>query len=169
MEKKTINITIDGQSFQIGAGKTILEGCREVGVKIPSLCYLKDVSSNASCGICVVEVKGAKSLVRSCVTQASEGMEVKTHSPAINQARITNLELLLANHPKDCLICERNGNCELQDLCALLGIKETPYEQTKPVEKIDDTSLSLVRNPQKCIFMRTMRCRLFRCADSICN
>lgn len=151
MEKKTINITIDGQSFQIGAGKTILEGCREVGVKIPSLCYLKDVSSNASCGICVVEVKGAKSLVRSCVTQASEGMEVKTHSPAINQARITNLELLLANHPKDCLICERNGNCELQDLCALLGIKETPYEQTKPVEKIDDTSLSLVRNPQKCI------------------
>ena len=151
MEKKTINITIDGQSFQIGAGKTILEGCREVGVKIPSLCYLKDVSSNASCGICVVEVKGAKSLVRSCVTQASEGMEVKTHSPAINQARVTNLELLLANHPKDCLICERNGNCELQDLCALLGIKETPYEQTKPVEKIDDTSLSLVRNPQKCI------------------
>jgi len=151
MEKKTINITIDGQSFQIGAGKTILEGCREVGVKIPSLCYLKDVSSNASCGICVVEVKGAKSLVRSCVTQASEGMEVKTHSPAINQARITNLELLLANHPKDCLICERNGNCELQDLCALLGIKETPYEQTKPVEKADETSPSLVRNPQKCI------------------
>jgi iron-only hydrogenase group A len=151
MEKKKINITIDGQSFQIGAGKTILEGCREIGVKIPSLCYLKDVSSNASCGICVVEVKGAKSLVRSCVTQASEGMEVKTHSPAINQARITNLELLLANHPKDCLICERNGNCELQDLCALLGIKETPYEQTKPVEKIDDTSLALVRNPQKCI------------------
>ena len=151
MEKKVINVTIDGKKMQVGAGKTILESCKELGIRIPSLCYLKDVSSNASCGICVVEVKGAKSLVRSCVASIADGMEIKTHSPAINQARITNLELLLANHPKDCLVCERNGNCELQDLSSVLGIKETPFSRTKPEALKDDTSLSLIRDPNKCI------------------
>ncbi|MEN6618638.1 MAG: NADH-dependent [FeFe] hydrogenase, group A6 [Rikenellaceae bacterium] len=151
MENKKINITVDGIAYQVKEGKTILETCKEIGINIPSLCYLKDVSTNASCGICVVEVKGAKTLVRSCVSKASEGMDIKTHSPAINQARTTNLELILANHPKDCLICERNGNCELQEMTATLGIKETPYCKTKSVEKIDDTSLSLIRTPEKCI------------------
>jgi iron-only hydrogenase group A len=151
MENKFINIIVDNRPYQVLKGSTILETCKEIGIKIPSLCYLKDVSSNASCGICVVDVKGAKTLVRSCITQVNEGMEITTHSPAINQARTTNLELLLANHPKDCLICERNGNCELQELTVTLGIKDTPYAKTKPVEKIDDTSLSLVRNPEKCI------------------
>lgn len=151
MEKKVINVTIDGKKMLVGAGKTILESCKELGIRIPSLCYLKDVSSNASCGICVVEVKGAKSLVRSCVASIADGMEIKTHSPAINQARITNLELLLANHPKDCLVCERNGNCELQDLSSVLGIKETPFARTKPEAVKDDTSPSLIRDPNKCI------------------
>jgi len=150
MEKK-ITITVNGREHKVSAGKTILESCKEIGIEIPSLCYLKDVSHNASCGICVVEVKGARTLVRSCVTQASEGMVVKTNSPSIDEARKTNLELILANHPKDCLICERNGNCELQDLTATLGIKEASYGKTKPVDPIDDTSLSLVRNPEKCI------------------
>lgn len=151
MENGMINITIDGKKFQTTGGKTILESCKELGIKIPSLCYLKDVSSNASCGICVVEVKGAKNLVRSCVSSAFEGMEIKTHSPIINEARITNLQLLLANHPKDCLICERNGNCELQDLSSVLGVKDTPFQQTKPHFENDETSLSLVRDPNKCI------------------
>ncbi|MCK9305390.1 MAG: NADH-dependent [FeFe] hydrogenase, group A6 [Bacteroidales bacterium] len=150
MEKK-INITVNGKEYKVNAGKTILESCKEIGIEIPSLCYLKDVSHNASCGICVVEVKGARTLVRSCVTQAAEGMVVKTNSPSIDEARRTNLELLLANHPKDCLICERNGNCELQDLTATLGIKEASYEKTKPVAPIDNTSPSLVRTPEKCI------------------
>ncbi|MDX9781551.1 MAG: NADH-dependent [FeFe] hydrogenase, group A6 [Bacteroidales bacterium] len=151
MEKRKITITIDGRQYQIKEGKTILESCKELGISIPSLCYLKDISSNASCGICVVEVKGAKSLVRSCVTAASDGMEVKTHSPAINQARIMNLQLLLANHPKDCLMCERNGNCELQDLSSVLGVRDTPFDMTKPVVAKDDTSLALIRDPNKCI------------------
>ncbi|GAB1374959.1 NADH-dependent [FeFe] hydrogenase, group A6 [Bacteroidales bacterium] len=151
MEKRIINLTIDGRSYQIKEGKTILESCKELGISIPSLCYLKDISSNASCGICVVELKGAKSLVRSCVTSASEGMEIKTHSPAVNQARVTNLQLLLANHPADCLICDRNGNCELQDISSVLGVNETPYEKTKPLLPLDETSLSLVRDPNKCI------------------
>ena len=151
MEKRIINLTIDGRSYQIKEGKTILESCKELGISIPSLCYLKDISSNASCGICVVELKGAKNLVRSCVTSASEGMEIKTHSPAVNQARVTNLQLLLANHPADCLICDRNGNCELQDISSVLGVNETPYDKTKPLLPLDETSLSLVRDPNKCI------------------
>lgn len=151
MENKKINITVDGRAYQVTEGKTILEACEGIGIKIPSLCYLKDVSHNASCAICVVEVKGARTLVRSCISNATEGMDVKTHSPLINQARTTNLELILANHPKDCLICERNGNCELQSLAATLGIKKTAFSKTKPVEKIDDTSLSLIRTPEKCI------------------
>ena len=162
MEKKKINIIVDGKEYQVTEGKTILESCREIGIKIPTLCYLKDISQNASCGICVVEVKGARTLVRSCISKATEGINITTHSAAINIARKTNLELLLANHPKDCLICERNGNCELQDLSALLGIKETPFERTKPVPKIDNSSLSLIRNPDKCILCG--RC-IAVCAD----
>ena len=162
MEKKKINIIVDGKEYQVTEGKSILESCREIGIKIPTLCYLKDISQNASCGICVVEVKGARTLVRSCISKATEGINITTHSAAINIARKTNLELLLANHPKDCLICERNGNCELQDLSALLGIKETPYERTSPVPKIDNSSLSLIRNPDKCILCG--RC-IAVCAD----
>ncbi|HBG23666.1 MAG: ferredoxin [Bacteroidetes bacterium GWF2_41_61] len=162
MENKFINVKIDGRDHQVTEGKTILEACLETGIKIPSLCYLKDVSHNASCAICVVDVKGAKSLVRSCVTSINEGMEITTHSPAINQARKTNLELILANHPKECLICERNGNCELQSLSAELGMTETSFPRTKPTEASDETSLSLVRNPDKCILCG--RC-IAVCAD----
>jgi iron-only hydrogenase group A len=151
MEKKKINVTIDGKPYEIGGGKTILESCADIGIKIPSLCYLKDVSQNASCGICVVQVKGAKSFVRSCVTEMKEGMEVTTYSPALQDARKMNLELLLANHPKDCLVCERNGNCELQDLSSRLGVKEDAFPRTKPMMEIDDTSPALMRNPDKCI------------------
>ena len=151
METKKINIIVNNKEYQVTEGGTILESCSEIGIKIPTLCYLKDISQNASCGVCVVEVKGARTLVRSCIGKVTEGINITTHSAEINDARKTNLELLLANHPKDCLICERNGNCELQDLSALLGIKETPYERTKPVPMIDNTSLSLIRNPDKCI------------------
>lgn len=151
MEKKKINVTIDGKPYEIGGGKTILESCADIGIKIPSLCYLKDVSQNASCGICVVQVKGAKSFVRSCVTEMKEGMEVTTYSPALQDARKMNLELLLANHPKDCLVCERNGNCELQELSSRLGVNEDAFPRTKPMMEIDDTSPALMRNPDKCI------------------
>jgi iron-only hydrogenase group A len=151
MENNKVNITVDGREYNVPAGTTILEACREIGIKIPSLCYMKDVSHNASCAMCVVEVKGAKNLVRSCISMVAEGMDIKTHSPLVDQARKINLELILANHPKDCLICERNGNCELQDLTSIIGIKETPFLKTKTAAKVDDTSLSLLRTPEKCI------------------
>ncbi|HEY5507746.1 MAG TPA: [FeFe] hydrogenase, group A, partial [Paludibacter sp.] len=147
-----MKITINNQPIQVKEGTTIMEACNSVGIIVPSLCYLKDVSSNASCGICVVEVKGAKSLLRSCVTQITEGMEITTNNQRIQEARKVNVELLMANHPVDCLICDRNQNCELQQLTFDLGIHQKRFVRTrKETGVLDNSSLSLVRNPDKCI------------------
>lgn len=147
-----MKITINNQSLDVLEGLTILEACKSVGFKIPTLCYLQDVSSNASCGVCVVEVKGAKSLLRSCITNVSEGMEITTNSQRVMEARKMNVELLLANHPQDCLICDRNQNCELQELTFTFGIKEKRFVRTRKTHlEIDNSSLSLTRDPEKCI------------------
>jgi iron-only hydrogenase group A len=147
-----MEININNRPVQVAEGATILEACRSVGIEVPTLCYLKDVSQNASCGVCVVEVKGAKSLLRSCITQVTEGMEISTNSPRAMQARKVNVELLLANHPQDCLICDRNGNCELQELTHALGISARRFVRTRKELLVkDETSLSLVRDPEKCI------------------
>lgn len=147
-----MQITINGQTIDVQDGLTIMDACQIAGIEIPSLCYLKDVSSNASCGICVVEVKGARSLLRSCITQITEGMEIVTKSQRVMDARRMNLELLLANHPQDCLICDRNENCELQQLTFDLGIHGMRFVRTrKEILPKDETSASLVRDPEKCI------------------
>ncbi|HOF98797.1 MAG: NADP-reducing hydrogenase subunit HndC [Bacteroidetes bacterium ADurb.BinA395] len=147
-----MKITINHQPVDVKDGITIMEACQSVGIDIPSLCFLKDISSNASCGICVVEVKGARSLLRSCITKVAEGMEILTTSPRVLEARKVNVELLLANHPQDCLQCDRNLNCELQRLSFELGIKERHFVRTrKKYLPKDETSLSLVRDPEKCI------------------
>jgi len=147
-----MEININNRPVQVAEGTTVLEACRFAGIDVPSLCYLKDVSHNASCGVCVVEVKGAKSLLRSCITQVTEGMEISTNSPRAMLARKVNVELLLANHPQDCLICDRNGSCELQELSHALGINDRRFVRTRKGQlKKDETSLSLVRDPEKCI------------------
>lgn len=147
-----MQITINGQTIDVQDGLTIMDACQIAGIDIPSLCYLKDVSSNASCGICVVEVKGARSLLRSCITQITEGMEIVTNSQRVMNARRMNLELLLANHPQDCLICDRNENCELQQLTFDLGMHGMRFVRTrKEILPKDETSASLVRDPEKCI------------------
>lgn len=147
-----MQITINGQTIEVQDGLTIMDACAIAGIDIPSLCYLKDVSSNASCGICVVEVKGARSLLRSCITQITEGMEIVTNSQRVMDARRMNLELLLANHPQDCLICDRNENCELQQLTFDLGMHGMRFVRTrKEILPKDETSASLVRDPEKCI------------------
>ena len=154
LEKKTAacEITINGRKYQAGAGRTILEVCAEAGYAIPTLCHMPEVSSNASCGVCVVEVKGAKSLLRACVTKITEGMEILTATKRVLAARRTNVELLLANHPKDCLSCLRNNNCELQSIASDLGITEVRFAPTKlKPEPLDTSSPSLVRDPNKCI------------------
>ncbi len=147
-----MKIKINNQLVDVTEGITIMEACRSVGIHVPSLCYLKDVSHNASCGVCVVEVKGAKSLLRSCITQVAEGMDISTVSERAMQARKLNVELLLANHPQDCLICDRNGNCELQQITHFLGINSKRFVRTrKEYYPKDESSLSLVRDAEKCI------------------
>lgn len=147
-----MKIVINNQSVEVNEGITIKDACHSVGINVPSLCYLKDVSSNASCGICVVEVKGARSLLRSCITQVTDGMEITTNNQRVMDARKVNVELLLANHPQDCLICDRNQNCELQQITFDLGINSKRFVRTrKEYLQIDDSSLSLVREPEKCI------------------
>jgi iron-only hydrogenase group A len=147
-----MKVIIDNVNFEVPDNITIMEACHHAGIRIPSLCYLKDVSSNASCGVCVVEVKGARSLIRSCITRITEGMEIVTSSQRIHQARKVNVELLMANHPQDCLSCDRNQNCELQKLTYDFGITERRLPRTrKYVMAKDVSSLSLNRDPEKCI------------------
>lgn len=163
MENKTqVNVKIDGKAYQIEKGSTILKACKNAGIDIPTLCYLEDVSKNSSCGICVVEVKGGKSLIRSCAAEVFENMEISTRTARVMEARKMNLELILANHPNDCLNCLRNQNCELQTLAYTLGVKESRFVRTKPMEKIDNSSPSIVRDPNKCILCK--RC-VNVCAD----
>ena len=117
-----IDITIDGQTIKVDSNENIVEACARAGVKIPTLCFLKDISENASCGVCVVEVEGAKSLLRSCVQKPTPGMKIRTSSPRVIQARKAAVELLLANHPDECLSCLRADTCELHTMANLLGV-----------------------------------------------
>ncbi len=104
----TVNIKINNVSYTVKAGQTILEACHEVGINIPTLCYLKEINEIGACRLCLVEVKGARGLVTSCVYPISEGMEIQTNTPRIYENRRTNLQLLLSTHNKDCLACVRN-------------------------------------------------------------
>ncbi len=147
-----MEITINNKIVEVPEGITILEACRMVGIKVPTLCYMKDVSQNASCGICMVEVKGGRTLHRSCITKVVDGMEITTNNERIQQARKMNLELLLANHPLDCQTCDRNMTCELQKMTYEFGIHERRFPRTRQKLQLrDHTSLSLNRDPEKCI------------------
>ncbi len=151
MEQNTVHLTIDGRAVSVPAGTKILDACAAAGVRVPTLCHLPEVSSNASCGVCVVEVEGAKSLVRSCVQNAGPGMVIKTNSPRVQESRRTIVELLLANHPADCLSCARNGSCELQALSDQMGVRRLPFPRTRKKPGVDDAGWSLVRDNDKCI------------------
>jgi len=146
-----IILNIDGREAYAPAGSTILEACRLAGVKVPTLCHLPGVSSNASCGLCVVEVEGAKSLVRSCVQAAAPGMRIRTSGPRVMEARRTVIELLLANHPDDCLSCLRNGSCELQAAAELMGVRQKAFPRTKKPAKPDRVGRGVMRDNDKCI------------------
>lgn len=149
-----INITIDGRPVQVPPGTTILEAARKAGVKIPTLCYLEELSVIGACRLCLVQVEGARTLVAACVAQAGEGMIVHTNTPAVRQARRINLELILSNHPRECLTCLRNTNCELQRLAAELGVDRVRFEGEMSPYGVDDSSPALVRDPRKCVLCR---------------
>lgn len=162
MEHKLVTLTIDGASVTVPAGTTVLEAAKKAHINIPTLCYLKDVNGIGACRICMVD-SGARSLQAACVLPVAEGMNVKTNTPAVREARRVNLELLLSNHDKKCLSCVRNQNCELQKLCYELGVDDGEQFAGKRNEyAIDAISPSVVRDNNKCILCR--RC-VAACAD----
>jgi NADH-quinone oxidoreductase subunit G/NADP-reducing hydrogenase subunit HndD len=151
MSEKMITVTVDGASALVEAGSRLLDACAAAGAKVPTLCHLEGVSTNASCGVCVVEVEGAKSLVRACVGKATDGMKVSTASPRVMRARRNSVELLLANHPAECLTCPRSGSCELQDMARTLGIRDLRFRRTRPAPELDLSTDGLERDNDKCI------------------
>ncbi|MGI5929369.1 NADH-dependent [FeFe] hydrogenase, group A6 [Pseudoflavonifractor sp.] len=161
MEQKMVNLKIDNIPVSVPAGTTVLEAARNAGIKIPSLCFLKDINEIGACRICVVEVKGAKSLVASCVYPVSEGMEVFTNTEKVRHSRQLTLELILSNHRMDCLTCSRSGRCELQDLARDLGIDAVRYAADNLPPQIEDSAPHLIRDNSKCVLCRrcTAVCR----------
>ena len=160
--EQNITLQIDNHIVEVAKGTTILEAARGVGIQIPSLCYmnLKDMCITnlpASCRICVVEVEGRRNLAPACATRCENGMKVKTSSLRVLNARKTVLELILSDHPNDCLICPKSGNCELQNLAVKLKIREIPFAGERNILPIE-TSPSIVRDMSKCIYCR--RCEM---------
>ena len=149
-----VNLKINGQDVCVPEGYTVLEAAREVGINIPTLCYLKDLNEIGACRMCLVEIKGAKALQASCVYPVAEGIEVFTNSEKVRKARKTTLELILSNHEKKCLTCVRNRNCELQTLADDLGVEFLRFEGENIQHEIDDKSTSLVRDNNKCVLCR---------------
>ena len=150
-----VNIKINGRDITVPAGSTILEAARMAGIQIPTLCYLKEINEIGACRICVVEVKGARSLVAACVFPVNEGMEVFTNTPKVIESRKTTLKLLLSNHRKECLSCVRSGSCELQKLCHDYGIEdENAFEGVKSRYDIDASASHMYRDNEKCILCR---------------
>ncbi|NLJ31304.1 MAG: 2Fe-2S iron-sulfur cluster binding domain-containing protein [Clostridiales bacterium] len=150
-----VNIKINGMPLSVPSGSTVLEAARMAGIDIPTLCYLKGINEIGACRMCVVEVKGARSLVASCVYPVNEGMEVQTNTPKIQKSRKMTLEMLLSVHNKDCLACKRSGNCEFQTLCNEMGIEDSNrFEGAMPDASTDESTLHLVRDNSKCILCR---------------
>ena len=149
-----INLTIDGVQVSVPAGTTVLEAARQAHIHIPTLCYLKDLNKIGACRVCVVDV-GARALQAACVYPVSEGMVVKTNTPAVRRARKTVVELLLSIHDRKCLSCSRNNNCELQDLCRDLGIEDdNRFAGERNKYDVDDLSTCVVRDNNKCVLCR---------------
>jgi NADH-quinone oxidoreductase subunit G len=153
-----VNLKINGTPVQVEAGTSILDAAKQVNIKIPTLCHNPDLPPWASCGLCIVRTAGPGSprTARACTTTVAENMDIITHDAELISVRRTVLELILSNHPSDCLQCPRNGSCELQALAADFGIRESPYRKILNGLPIDNSNPSIVLNPEKCI--RCGRC-----------
>ncbi len=157
-----IKLTIDNKEVEVKRGTTILDAAKSVGINIPTLCYLHLEDFNitnrpAGCRVCVVEVVGRRNLAPACATECTDGMVVNTHNIRVLNARKTVLELILSNHPTDCLVCAKSGNCDLQTLAHDLGIREIEYQGEQSKFK-KDMSPSIIRDIDKCIMCR--RCEM---------
>lgn len=152
---ETVNIKINGMPLTVPKDYTILQAARSAGFNIPTLCYLKDINEIGACRVCVVAVKGARSLVASCVYPVSEGLEISTNSLRVQRSRRTTLELILSNHDRRCLSCSRSGECELQVLCREYGVDaEHRFDGENPRVALDDSTEYLIRDNNKCILCR---------------
>lgn len=146
-----LKIEINGKAYEVQKGETILQALNRNGINVPTLCHMKDFIPTGACRICVVELEGSARLVSSCSFPVADGMKIWTHSPRVIEARKTIVELLLSNHPDDCLYCVRNTNCELQKLAKEYHVVERRIFGVKNKFKPDFSSVSIVRNPNKCI------------------
>ncbi len=149
MEK--VKLSINGLEIEVPSNYTVLEAAKEAGIDIPTLCFLKDINEVGACRVCLVEVEGARSLQASCVLPVREGMVINTNTKKVRSTVKTTVELILANHNRECLTCSRNRNCELQTLSEELGIEELSFQGEKREATIDDLSHSIVRDSSKCI------------------
>lgn len=145
------NIEVNNRTIEANEGEMLLDALKRSGISVPTLCHLEGLFPSGACRMCVVEVEGQRNLIPSCAFPVVPGMKVKTHSPRAIRARKTIIELLLANHPDDCLYCVRNGSCELQHLAEQLGVRHRRYVGRKNTYHEDTSSPSIVRDPAKCI------------------
>ena len=146
-----INIEVNGKIIEAKKGEMLLSALRRAGVQVPTLCHIEGLPPSGACRMCVVEVEGQRGLVPSCAFPVAEGMKVQTHSSRAVRARKTIVELLLADHPDDCLYCVRDGKCQLQSLAIELGVRQRRYSGKKSEHHLDVSSPSIVRDPAKCI------------------
>ncbi|HEX2957087.1 MAG TPA: NADH-dependent [FeFe] hydrogenase, group A6 [Chitinispirillaceae bacterium] len=146
-----INCVIDDHKLAVDKGTTIMQAAASIGIHIPHLCYHPWLSTHGSCRVCIVDVKDMGHYMPACSVPVWEGMSVQTNSPQIRQARRDIVELLIDNHPKDCQTCERDGRCELQNLAYSMGVRERLFEGERKRRTIDNRSVSVVRDPEKCV------------------
>jgi len=146
-----VNVRINNKEVSVEPGTTILEAAKRIGIDIPTLCYHPDQDRKANCRVCVVEIEGFKTLQASCSTIVCEGMNIKTNTPRVRNAREVVIELMMANHDVSCTTCPSNHHCGLQQIAADLGIRESRFENVLGTQEIDDSSPSVIRNPNKCI------------------
>ena len=150
-----VNIKINNMPLSVPKGISILEAARMAGIEIPTLCYLKKINEIGACRICMVEVKGARSLVTACVYPVNEGMEIFTNTERVRKSRKMTLELILSTHDRKCLSCVRSGTCELQQLCKEFGVDdEARFDGANPVHEYDDSAIHMIRDNGKCILCR---------------
>ena len=145
------NIEIDNRNVQANEGETILAVCKREGIKIPTLCFIEGLAPTGACRMCIVEVEGFAGLIPACSYPVTAGMKVKTSIPRVLNARRTIVELLLSNHPDDCLYCIRNGQCDLQKLARDMDVKRLSFSKVKTKRPADVSSPSIVRTAEKCI------------------
>ena len=150
-----VNIKINNMPLSVPKGISMLEAARMAGIEIPTLCYLKKINEIGACRICMVEVKGARSLVTACVYPVNEGMEIFTNTERVRKSRKMTLELILSTHDRKCLSCVRSGTCELQQLCKEFGVDdEGRFDGANPVHEYDDSAIHMIRDNGKCILCR---------------